>query len=119
METSIDIIRSSEECPKCGSLLSESLKRMPVSQQQQDNSNSTTVASLWPWAQKKIIIFCCVVRRLDGFYFVLEDDRPKIICIASNIPEPAFKFHGVRESQVRPAEELNCCRYSSMASIAS
>ena len=43
METSIDIIRSSEECRKCGSLLSESLKRMPVSQQQQDNSNSTRV----------------------------------------------------------------------------
>ena len=48
METykSIDIIRSSgEECPKCGSLLSESLKRKPVSQYQRDNSNSTTAAS--------------------------------------------------------------------------
>ncbi|MGA9152810.1 MAG: hypothetical protein WBZ36_19715, partial [Candidatus Nitrosopolaris sp.] len=48
METykSIDIIRSSgEECPKCGSLLSESLKRKPVSQYQRDNSNSTTLAS--------------------------------------------------------------------------
>ncbi|MGC2572942.1 MAG: hypothetical protein WA364_15640 [Candidatus Nitrosopolaris sp.] len=47
METykSIDIIRSSgEECPKCGSLLSESLKRMQVSHQR-DNSNSTTAAS--------------------------------------------------------------------------
>ena len=43
---SIDIIRSSgEECPKCGSLLSESLKRKPVSQYQRDNSNSTTAAS--------------------------------------------------------------------------
>jgi len=42
---SIDIIRSSgEECPKCGSLLSESLKRRQVSQQQ-DNINSTTAAS--------------------------------------------------------------------------
>ena len=47
METykSIDIIRSSEECPKCGSLLSESLKRKPVSQYQQDNINSTTASS--------------------------------------------------------------------------
>src|SRR5262245_1037831 len=47
METykSIDIIRSSgEECPKCGSLLSESLKRRQVTQQQ-DNINSTTAAS--------------------------------------------------------------------------
>src|SRR5215831_4941385 len=46
METykSIDIIRSSEECPKCGSLLSENLKRMQVSRQQ-DNINSTTAAS--------------------------------------------------------------------------
>ena len=43
---SIDIIRSSgEECPKCGRLLSESLKRKPVSQYQRDNSNSTTAAS--------------------------------------------------------------------------
>ena len=47
METykSIDIIRSSGEgCLKCGSLLSESLKRRQVSQQQ-DNINSTTAAS--------------------------------------------------------------------------
>jgi len=47
METykSIDIIRSSgEECPKCGSLLLESLKRKPVSQYQRDNS--TAAASL-------------------------------------------------------------------------
>jgi hypothetical protein len=46
METykSIDIIRSSgEECAKCGSLLSESLKRKPVSHQR-DNSNSKTAA---------------------------------------------------------------------------
>jgi hypothetical protein len=48
METykSIDIIRSSEECPKCGSLLSENLKRMQVSQQQQDNINSITASLL-------------------------------------------------------------------------
>jgi hypothetical protein len=47
METSksIDIIRSSgEECPKCGSLLSKSLKRKQVSQYQRDKSNSTTAA---------------------------------------------------------------------------
>src|SRR5215469_11219660 len=47
METynSIDIIRSSvEECPKCGSLLSENLERTQVSQQQ-DNINSTTATS--------------------------------------------------------------------------
>jgi Rad51 len=45
METykSVDIIRSSEECPKCGSLLSENLKRRQVSQQ--DNSNSITTSS--------------------------------------------------------------------------
>jgi hypothetical protein len=45
METykSIDIIGSSEECPKCGSLLSENLKSRPS--QQQNNSNSTTASS--------------------------------------------------------------------------
>jgi hypothetical protein len=45
METykSVDIIGSSEECPKCGSLLSENLKRRQISQQ--DNSNSITSPS--------------------------------------------------------------------------
>ena len=41
---SIDFMPSSEECPKCGSLLSKSLKRALISQQ--DNSNPT--ASLFP-----------------------------------------------------------------------
>ena len=48
METykSIDIIRSSrEECPKCGSPLSENLKRVQVLQQQ-DNINSKTASLL-------------------------------------------------------------------------
>jgi len=47
METykSMDIIRSSEECPKCGSPLSENLKRVQVLQQQ-DNINSTTASLL-------------------------------------------------------------------------
>ena len=47
METykSIDIIGSSvEECPKCGSLLSENLKRRQISQQH--NSNSITSSLL-------------------------------------------------------------------------
>ena len=54
METykSIDIIRSSEECPKCGSLLSQNLKRMTVSQQQQDNINSTTASSSLLYTQR-------------------------------------------------------------------
>ena len=38
-DKSIDFIRSSEECPKCGCLLSESLKRALTPQQ--DNSNPT------------------------------------------------------------------------------
>jgi len=38
-DKSIDFIRSSEECPKCGCLLSESLKRALTLQQ--DNSNPT------------------------------------------------------------------------------
>jgi hypothetical protein len=41
--TSIDIIGSSEECPKCGSLLSENLERRQISQQHNiHNSNSIT-----------------------------------------------------------------------------